>query len=125
MTLHFTQEPNAMQVNDEALLRAGFTSDELDNIKKRMESYETEDGEKPFELEEAITILSNKFRAFLWITGVLILFFILVMLTKDKADVVNFGISALFILFTITAFFLSPPALPYKSWRYWRKYRKT
>jgi hypothetical protein len=113
-----------MQVNDEALLRSGFTPAELDYIKKRMESYEAEDGEAPFELEEAITILSNKFRAFLWVNSVLILYFIYAMLTKDKADVVAFGISALFT-FPITTFVILPPILSYKSWRYWRKHRKT
>ena len=106
-----------MQVNDEALLRAGFSPADLKKIRKKTEAYE-------ITIEDVITVLATRFRVLLWITGVFILFFIHVMLTQDEASIVTAGISALFII-AITVIFAKPPILSYKSWRYWKKNHKT
>lgn len=106
-----------MQVNDESLLRAGFSPADLKKIRKKTEAYE-------ITIEDVITVLANRFSLFLWFTSVFILFFIHSILARDEDYAVAAGIISLFII-TMIAIFASPLILSYKAWQFRRKSLKT
>ncbi|CFQ33090.1 MULTISPECIES: hypothetical protein [Yersinia] len=100
-----------MNVNEEKLLKSGFTNAELQKIKNNVESYGGT-------LGEAIQDLANKFRVVLWITSACLMVFIFLVLFSSKQTVVGGGLSLLIAVVIVT--FIQPPVLSYKSWRYWR-----
>ncbi len=105
-----------MDVTEDALLRSGFTQPDLQKIKNNVESYGGT-------LGEAIQDLANRFRVVLWLTSVCLIVFIILLLLSAKETIVGGGISILIAI--IIAIFVQPPVLSFKSWLFWRKYRRT
>jgi len=100
-----------MDVTEEALLRSGFTSAELQKIKNNVESYGGT-------LGEAIQDLANRFRIALWITSSCLSVFIILLLFSAKETIVGGGLSILIAIVIVA--FIQPPVLSYKSWRFCR-----
>ena len=101
-----------MLVNEEGLLRSGFSSSELQIVKNNIESYGGT-------LEQAIHDLARRFRIMIWIVAVFLAIFIMLVLFSSGIKIIAGGIS-----FLIAIGFMmlgQPPVLCYKSWRYyWR-----
>lgn len=100
-----------MIVSEEALLQSGFSHTELQRIKNNVESYGGT-------LAEAIQDLANKFRVVLWVTAGCLIVFIFLLLFSSAPTIVGGGISLLIAIMIV--FFIQPPVLSYKSWRYWK-----
>jgi hypothetical protein len=104
----------AMLVNEESLLRSGFSSTELQKLKNNVASYGGT-------LGQAIQDLANRFRALTWIVAGCLLTFIILALVSTGIKLIAFGIA--FLLGIAIMMFGQPPVLCYKSWRYWRANR--
>lgn len=98
-----------MKVSKTALLEAGFNHDELQKIKSNVENYGGT-------LEEAINDLARRFRSWLWVTGVCIVFFLLLVAFSSTIKVIAGGLAML--LGIIIMSFALPLVVSYKSWRY-------
>jgi len=98
-----------MKVSKTALLEAGFNNDELQKIKSNVENYGGT-------LEEAINDLARRFRSWLWVTGVCIVFFLLLVAFSSTIKVIAGGLAML--LGIIIMSFALPLVVSYKSWRY-------
>ena len=103
-----------MDVTEEALLRSGFTSAELQKIKNNVESYGGT-------LGEAIQDLANRFRIVLWVFYGCAIMFMWEFFSNDGVAVISTGIGLLITMLIVI--FVQPPVLSYKSWRFWRKNR--
>ncbi len=103
-----------MKVNDETLLRAGFTGSDLQKIRNNVESYGGT-------LGEAIQELANRFRIVLWICSACIAVFIWTLFTHDRLYSLSVGVGLLITMIIVA--FIQPPVLSYKSWRYWKNSR--
>lgn len=103
-----------MSVSETALLDSGFSHDDLQKIKSNVEHYGGT-------LEEAINDLARRFRSLLWVTGVCIVVFLLLLAFSSPIKVMAGGLA---IVFGITIMsFAQPLVISYKSWRYITKIR--
>ncbi|MBT0724522.1 hypothetical protein HH682_08770 [Rosenbergiella sp. S61] len=98
-----------MKVSETALLESGFSHDELQKIKNNVENYGGT-------LEEAINDLARRFRSWLWVTGVCIVFFLLLVAFSSPIKVIAGGLAIVFAITIIS--FMQPLLISYKSWRY-------
>ncbi|WP_067701742.1 hypothetical protein [Erwinia sp. ErVv1] len=98
-----------MKVSETALLESGFSHADLQKIKNNVESYGGT-------LEEAVNDLARRFSTLLWVTGVCIVVFLLLVAFTSPIRVMAGGL-AIIVGITIMSF-AQPPKLSYKSWRY-------
>ncbi|MBS0055525.1 hypothetical protein [Yersinia sp. Marseille-Q3913] len=103
-----------MNVNEEKLLKSGFTNAELQKIKNNVDRFGGT-------LSEAIQDLANRFRALTWVTTGCVLVFIFLVIFSSTIKIVAGGLS--FLLGISIMMFAQPPVLTYKSWRFWRANR--
>ena len=99
------------KVNEEALIRSGFSNSDLRKIRNNLESYGGT-------LDEAIQDLANRFRIVIWIALCCFAVFLMLLLFASKQTAGGGGVSLL--IGVIIVMFIQPPVLSYKSWRYWR-----
>lgn len=103
-----------MLVSEEKLLRSGFSSSELQTVKKTVEKYGGT-------LEQAIHDLARRFRTLTWIIAACTIIFLLLLLFSTGIKIIAGGVA---FLFGIAVMMIGqPPVLCYKSWRYWRANR--
>ncbi|WP_324028873.1 hypothetical protein GC087_17410 [Pantoea sp. JZ2] len=103
-----------MLVSEERLLRSGFSSLELQTVKKTVEKYGGT-------LEQAILDLARRFRTLTWIIAACTVVFLLLLLFSTGIKIIAGGVA---FLFGIAVMMIGqPPVLCYKSWRYWRANR--
>ncbi|WP_241606790.1 hypothetical protein [Rosenbergiella epipactidis] len=98
-----------MKVSETALLESGFSHDELQKIKNNVENYGGT-------LEDAISDLARRFSSLLWVTGVCIVVFLLLIAFSSPVKVMAGGL-AIVLGITIMSF-AQPIVISYKSWRY-------
>lgn len=98
-----------MKVSETSLLKSGFSPADVQKIKNNVESYGGT-------LSEAINDLARRFSTLLWVTGVCIVVFLLLVLFSSPIRVMAGGL-AIIIGITIMSF-AQPLLLSYKSWRY-------
>ncbi|WP_241608846.1 hypothetical protein [Rosenbergiella australiborealis] len=103
-----------MKVSETALLESGFRHDELQKIKNNVVNYGGT-------LEEAINDLARRFNALLWVTGVCIVIFLLLVAFSSPSRIMVDGLAM--ILGIIIMSFSQPLVVSYKSWRYRKKNR--
>lgn len=103
-----------MEVNEESLLKSGFSSSDIQKIKNNIASYGGS-------LEEAISDLANRFKIVLWVFFGCMGVFIWVLLTKNEMYIISTGMGLLIAM--LVAIFVQPPVLAYRSWRYCRLQR--
>ncbi|PSN08408.1 hypothetical protein [Siccibacter turicensis] len=98
-----------MKVNNATLLKAGFSSIDIQKIKKNTENYGGS-------MDEAIQDLASRFViAVFTVAGCLIVFVLLVLFGSAESI---FAGSVGLLCGIAVAVFVQPPVLAYKSWRY-------
>lgn len=103
-----------MTITEEKLLAAGFTSSDLQTLRK----YIIKD---TLSLDIVISDLSKRFNAALLLTLLLAAAYLIVFSIASKENVISMGIAMLIALFII--WFFQPPYLSYKAWKFKRKSR--
>lgn len=98
-----------MDVTEEALLRSGFTSAELQKIKNNVESYGGT-------LGEAIQDLARRFFITLWVVSLCVSVFVFLLAFSSEESIFSGGIGLSCGI--AVAIFVQPPVLAYKSWRF-------
>ncbi|MCL2897000.1 hypothetical protein [Brenneria tiliae] len=99
---------------DKALLRSGFTPDDVKKLKNAAANY----GDP---IESVIDVLSRRFRGMLYITIVLLIIWVLIIAFDSQTSALSFGIAFIFVLGIFTL--VIPLKLGYKAWRYQRRPR--
>ncbi|MBT0723163.1 hypothetical protein HH682_01650 [Rosenbergiella sp. S61] len=103
-----------MKVSETALLESGFSHDDIQKIKNNVENYGGT-------LEEAINDLARRFSTLLWVTGVCIVIFLLLVAFSSPIRIMADGLAM--ILGIIIMSFAQPLVVSYKSWRYRKIFR--
>ncbi|CNI89635.1 hypothetical protein ACTZGB_11990 [Yersinia bercovieri] len=96
-----------MSINEAELLQAGFTSADLQKLRKYIIKDE-------LTLSMVISDLSKRFQAALMLTVGVIITFILTLFMASLDGIISMGIALLAGLVII--WILQPPVLSYKSW---------
>ncbi|QKJ88561.1 hypothetical protein PMPD1_3646 [Paramixta manurensis] len=104
-----------MDVDEDRLLLSGFSYEELQLMKYNAACYDET-------LGEVVQLLANRFRALILVYSGCLLVFLSLLLFSVRETIIGGGIS-LFIAVVIV-FFMQPPVLSYKAWRYWRANRR-
>ncbi len=100
-----------MQVNEEKLLRSGFSQSDIRKVKNNIESYGGT-------LDHAIRDLSRRFIIALSVVSCCIAIFAYLLFFTSSETVFSGGVALLCGMAVAT--FIQPPLLSYKSWRYMR-----
>ncbi|EKS6736968.1 hypothetical protein NTH60_000918 [Enterobacter ludwigii] len=100
-----------MDVTEEALLRSGFTSAELQKIKNNIDNYGGT-------LEEVIRDLAKRFKRIFLMIIFLFAIFIYVLLFESMNEIISYGLS--FAIVSVLIAFLQPPVISFKCWRFCR-----
>ncbi|QCC92211.1 hypothetical protein E7735_15275 [Enterobacter cloacae] len=103
-----------MSITEAKLLASGFTSSELQKLRK----YITKDA---LSLDMVLSDLSRRFNAALLLTILLAAVYLIVLIIASRENVVSTGVAMLIALFII--WFFQPPFLSYKAWKIKKKYR--
>jgi hypothetical protein len=101
-----------MSINEDELLQAGFTPEDLQKLKKYIIKDE-------LTLGMVIGDLSKRFQAALILTFGIIVIFILTLFLASQEGIISMGIALLAGLVIIWV--LQPPVLSYKSWIFRKK----
>lgn len=103
-----------MAITEEKLLASGFTSSDLQALRK----YIIKD---TLSLDMVISDLSKRFNAALLLTIFLAAAYLIVFSTASKENVISMSIAMLIALFII--WFFQPPFLSYKAWKFKKFFR--
>lgn len=102
-----------MKISEEKLLQSGFTPAELQKLKRYLIKGE-------LTLEMAISDLSRRFLAALWLTSGLVVVYVITLFLASRENIISLGVAMLFALLVI--WFFQPPVLAYKSWAFRKKH---
>lgn len=102
-----------MAITEEALLRSGFTKEELQKLKRYVDTQRST-------LDILLPALSNRFRGSVLLSLVLTVLFILAICFASRENIISSGVAVLFI-FGIFCW-MTPLKLAYKAWRFKRDY---
>lgn len=102
-----------MAITEEALLRSGFTKEELQNLKRYVDTQRST-------LDILLPALSNRFKGSVLLSLVLTVLFILAVCFASRENIISSGVAVLFI-FGIFCW-MTPLKLAYKAWRFKRDY---
>ena len=101
-----------MTITEEKLLASGFTSSDLQKLRK----YIIKD---TLSLDMVISDLSRRFHSAILLTILLAAVYLIVFCIASKENVISMGIAMLIGLFII--WFFQPPLLSYKAWKFKKK----
>jgi len=104
---------NGMAITEETLLRSGFTKEELQKLKRYVDTQSTT-------LDILLPVLSNRFKGTFILSIVLTVLFILAVCFASRENIISSGVAVLFI-FGIFCW-MTPLKLTYKAWRFTRDY---
>ncbi|MEH3775590.1 hypothetical protein POW02_16370 [Enterobacter asburiae] len=102
-----------MAITEEALLRSGFTKEELQKLKRYVDTQRST-------LDILLPALSNRFKGSVLLSLVLTVLFILAVCFASRENIISSGVAVLFI-FGIFCW-MTPLKLTYKAWRFKRDY---
>lgn len=102
-----------MAITEEALLKSGFTKEELQKLKPYVDTQRST-------LDILLPALSNRFKGTVILSVVLTVLFILAICFASRENIISSGIAVLFI-FGIFCW-MTPLKLAYKAWRLKRNY---
>ena len=102
-----------MAITEDALIRAGFTQEELQKLKRYADSQRST-------LDILLPALSNRFKGTVILSVILMVLFILAVCFASRENVISLGVAVLFI-FGIFCW-VTPLKLAYKAWRLIRGY---
>ncbi|MEE4482816.1 hypothetical protein V2T44_07555 [Serratia ficaria] len=102
-----------MTITEEALLRSGFTKEELQKLRYYMDSQGST-------LDILLPALANRFKGIGILSAILMALFILAVCFASPENIISSGVSVLFI-FGIFCW-MTPLKLAYKAWRFKRGY---
>lgn len=102
-----------MAITEDALIRAGFTQEELQKLKRYADSQRST-------LDILLPALSNRFKGTVILSVILMVFFILAVCFASRENIISSGVAVLFI-FGIFCW-VTPLKLAYKAWRLIRVY---
>lgn len=104
---------NGLAISEEALLRSGFTQEELQKLKRYVDTQRST-------LDILLPALSNRFKGIVILSVVLTVLFILAVCFASRENIISSGVAALFI-FGIFCW-MTPLKLTYKAWRFKKDY---
>lgn len=102
-----------MAITEDALIRAGFTQEELKKLKRYADSQRST-------LDILLPALSNRFKGTVILSVILMVLFILAVCFASRENIISSGVAVLFI-FGIFCW-VTPLKLAYKAWRLIRVY---
>ncbi|ELE9728727.1 hypothetical protein EKTHUN627_18750 [Enterobacter kobei] len=102
-----------MAITEEALLRAGFTKEELQKLKRYVVTQHST-------LDILLPALSNRFKGIVILSVVLTFLFIMAVCFSSRENIISSGIAVLFIFGIFS--WMTPLKLTYKAWRFKRDY---
>ncbi|HCD8032570.1 TPA: hypothetical protein ND652_004635 [Klebsiella aerogenes] len=97
-----------MAINDKDLLGVGFSKQEVENLKNRLNLYNGT-------MENLISVLSRRFRVSFWITIALILVMVVTILSGSSKYIISGSIGGVIVL--IIAWGTFPPIMGWKAAR--------
>jgi hypothetical protein len=100
-----------MAINENDLLKVGFTSKDIARIQRALAHHGGT-------LEELLTTLSNRFRAATWITSALALVYIVTVVAGNRTHILTGGLAVLITLLIVWG------AIPVSLSRKARRFRK-
>ncbi|MBT1715867.1 hypothetical protein KK116_16555 [Enterobacter dykesii] len=100
-----------MAITEEALLKSGFTQEELQKLKRYVDTQRST-------LDILLPALSNRFKGTVILSVVLTVLFILAVCFASRENIISSGVAVLFI-FGIFCW-MTPLKLTYKAWRFKR-----
>ena len=95
-----------MAINENDLLKAGFTERDVENLQQRI-------SRAGGTIEELIAALSRRFQVSLWVTVALVLVMLAAALGGNRTHLISGGVSAFIVL--IIAWSTFPPLLAWKA----------
>lgn len=102
-----------MAITEDALIRAGFTQEELQKLKRYADSQRST-------LDILLPALSNSFKGTVILSVILMVLFILAVCFASRENVISLGVAVLFIF--VIFCWVMPLKLAYKAWRLIRGY---
>ncbi|HAG2882661.1 TPA: hypothetical protein G8051_004732 [Salmonella enterica] len=103
-----------MAITEEKLLASGFTSSEIQTLRKYIIK-------GTLSLDMVISDLSKRFNAALLLTLLLAAVYLIIFSVASKENVISMGIAMAIALLII--WFFQPPLLSYKAWKFQKKFR--
>ncbi|WP_217479454.1 hypothetical protein [Enterobacter chuandaensis] len=101
-----------MTVNNQELIAAGFTSKDIERIKRHQANGESQ--------EKVLKDLAGYFMSVAWITGGMVIITLLTMIFGSTSHVISCVVAVIFLL--IVLLLVMPVRLGYKSWKLMRSH---
>ena len=109
-----TKRSGGMGITEDALLKSGFTSKEIQVLKNNIESFGGD-------FDEVVHDLAKRFNILIYILFFFLLSLIVLAAYSSTGKLISGSIGLL--ITSMFLIFIQPPVISYKSWRFCRKNR--